>query len=166
MSYTIAVTGHRPNKLFGYNTKDTRYENMKNYMKGYLIQKGCTDAISGMALGVDQIFASAVLELKEEGNDIKLHCAIPCKNHPCKWPKSSQEQYYDILKKADEVVYVSEEEYQPYLMQKRNEYMVDQADEILAIWDGSSGGTANCVRYAEKKKKHISIKDPLDFKAV
>jgi hypothetical protein len=26
---------------------------------------------------------------------------------------------------------------------------------VLAYWDGSSGGTANCIKYAEKKKKPI-----------
>ena len=29
-----------------------------------------------MVLGVDTVFALAVLELKNEGRDIKLHCAI------------------------------------------------------------------------------------------
>ena len=35
-------------------------------------------------------------------------------------------------------------------MPTRNEYMVDLADKIIAVWDGSNGGTANCVKYAEK----------------
>lgn len=164
-SYIIAVTGHRPTKLFGYDMSRPEYMSMKRFMKAYLKKKCCTVAVSGMALGVDQLFAEAVLELKEEGYDIKLHCAIPCKNHSSKWPRKSQEIYEDILKKADEIHLVSDEEYKPYLMQKRNEYMVDMADEILAIWDESSGGTANCVRYAEKKEKTITKKKPSDFKA-
>lgn len=42
-----------------------------------------------MTLGVDTVFALAVLELKEEGYNINLHCAIPYKNHSCKWIKES-----------------------------------------------------------------------------
>ena len=80
----IAVTGHRPNKLYGYNLSNERYQKMKTWMKDFLKTKNCRMAVSGMALGVDQLFALAVLELKDEGYDIKLHCAIPCKNHPCK----------------------------------------------------------------------------------
>lgn len=34
--------------------------------------------------------------------------------------------------------------------------MVDDADRILALWDGSSGGTANCVGYANDIKKPIT----------
>lgn len=40
-------------------------------------------------------------------------------------------------------------------MQKRNEYMVDLADIVIAVWDGSASGTGNCVRYAERCGKQI-----------
>lgn len=114
-----------------------------------------------MALGVDQIFALAVLELKQEKYDIKLICTIPCKNHPCKWTEDSKRIYYNILSKADEIVQVSDKPYQPYLMQLRNEYNVDRCDELLAIWDGiKEGGTYNCIKYATTKKKHIKIINP------
>lgn len=50
---------------------------------------------------------------------------------------------------------VSDEEYKPWLMQKRNEFMVDRVDTVLAVWDGSDGGTGNCVKYAKKIGKHM-----------
>ena len=40
---------------------------------------------------------------------------------------------------------------------KRNEEMVDMADEILVIWDGVSRGTNYTVKYAKKKNKSIKI---------
>lgn len=45
-------------------------------------------------------------------------------------------------------------------MQKRNEYMVDLADRVIAVWDGSKGGTATCVKYAEKVGKEIIRIEP------
>lgn len=113
-----------------------------------------------MALGVDTVFALATLELKDEGYGIKLHCAIPCKNHSCKWIKESVDQYNEILSKADIVKLVSAEEYKPWLMQKRNEYMVNLADKVIAVWNGSSGGTANCVRYAKSIGREIIMIKP------
>ena len=151
----ICVTGHRPNKLYGYDLSDLRWQRLKEKFKQILKENNCDEAITGMALGVDTVFALAVLELKEEGYNIKLHCAIPCKNHSCKWMKESIDQYNDILSKADVVKLVSDEEYKPWLMQKRNEYMVDLADKIIAVWDGSKSGTANCVEYAKSKGKQI-----------
>ncbi len=41
-------------------------------------------------------------------------------------------------------------------MQKRNEYMVDKSNLVLAIWNGDkSGGTWNTIKYAMKKGKNI-----------
>ena len=159
----ICVTGHRPNKLYGYNLQDPRWQLLKNEFKNLLKDNNCSEAITGMALGVDTVFALAVLELKNEGYDIKLHCAIPCKNHSCKWLKKSIEQYNDILSKADTVTLVTAEEYKPWLMQKRNEYMVDLADKVIAVWDGSNGGTANCVKYANAQGKNIIRLYPEDY---
>ena len=156
----ICVTGHRPSKLYGYNLSDLRWQNLKKQFNSILKENNCTEAITGMALGVDTVFALAVLELKDEGYGIKLHCAIPCKNHSCKWIKESIDQYNDILSKADTVKLVSDEEYKPWLMQKRNEYMVDLADKVIAVWDGTKGGTANCVKYAEKVGKEIIKVNP------
>ena len=157
---TICVTGHRPNKLYGYDLKNQRWQKLKRQFKEILKEKGCKEAISGMALGVDTIFALAVLELKDEGDDIKLHCAIPCKNQSCKWVKDSVNLYNYILSKADVVKLVSNEEYKPYLMQKRNEYMVQRSDCVIAVWDGSKSGTGNCVRYAEKQGREIIRIEP------
>ena len=38
---------------------------------------------------------------------------------------------------------------------KRNEEMVDLCDAVLAIWDGSSRGTAHTLKYARKKGKKV-----------
>lgn len=151
----VCVTGHRPNKMYGYNIYNDQWEKLKEYFKIFLVGTHCEEAITGMALGVDTVFALAVLELKEEGYDIKLHCAIPCRNHSCKWLKESVDLYNEILSKADTVKLVSDTEYNSFVMQRRNEYMVDLADIVLAVWDGTSGGTANCVAYAKKKNKEI-----------
>ncbi len=40
---------------------------------------------------------------------------------------------------------------------KRNEIMVDIADEVLIIWDGKSKGTKYTAEYAEKKGKPVTI---------
>lgn len=160
----ISVTGHRPNKLFGYDMKNPNYTAMKNYFKEILVNKKCTKAVTGMALGVDQVYAEAVTELKKDGYKIELIAAIPCQNHPSKWPKQSQEYYADLLKQADKITLVSDCPYAPYLMQIRNEYMVNISNEVIAIWDGTSGGTGNCVKYAKSINRPITIVDPSLFK--
>lgn len=41
--------------------------------------------------------------------------------------------------------------------QLRNMAMVDAAQVLVAFFDGSSGGTANCVKYAKTKNKEYQI---------
>lgn len=157
----VGVTGHRPNKLnWSYDYNHPCWRKLKQTFKRKLIELNCTDAWSGMALGVDTVFALAVLELKNEGYDIKLHCAIPCQGHSSKWFGESISIYNDILSKADEVIIVTDAPYKSYMMQKRNEYIVDRIEELLAVWDGTSGGTANCVKYAQKVGIEIDIITP------
>lgn len=104
----INVTGHKPNKIYGYNIYNKQWTESKERFKKLLIENDCDEAITGMDLGIDTVFALAVLELKEDGYDIKFHCAIPCKNHSCKCTKPNVDLYNDILSKADIVKLVSD----------------------------------------------------------
>lgn len=40
---------------------------------------------------------------------------------------------------------------------KRNEIMVNLADQVLILWDGKSKGTAHTINYAQKCKKPIIL---------
>lgn len=51
-------------------------------------------------------------------------------------------------------------------MQKRNEWMVDNCDILIAVWDKSPGGTKNCVDYAESKKKQIIYINPKNYEKI
>lgn len=160
----ICATGHRPNKLYGYKLSDIRYLFLKEKIKDILIEQKCTEGITGMALGLDMIFALAIIDLKEEGYNIKLHCAIPCLFHTKKWfDKESINLYNYILSKADKVIVVSNREYDNFVMQERNMYMVNISDKVLAVWNGTSGGTKNCIDYAKEKNKEIILLNPYEI---
>lgn len=163
----IGVTGHRPDKLWGYRIFTPPYYKLRKRFQEILLDRGCTDARTGMALGADTIFALSVLDLKKEGVDIKLHCDIPCRNHSSKWPNEWDVVLYNkILEAADEINVVSDVEYQPWVMQKRNEYLVDRVDALIALYNGDEkGGTANCVRYAKNKGVEIILINPNEIEA-
>lgn len=156
----IAVTGHRPKMLWGYDLNHPKYSVLKEKMKEVLIKKKCTEAITGMALGADMVYALSVLELKEQGYNIKLHCAVPCEGQSSRWPASSQRMYQRILDKADKISWVSHERYRPELMYRRNCFMVDEADTIIAVWNGKNSGTGHCVSYAQLRNKEVICINP------
>ncbi len=160
----LGISGHRPDKLDGYDLDTMYYQKMILYFISFFREHAVKRVYTGMALGVDQVAALAVLRLKSYDAKIQLVCCIPCRNHSCKWPKASRELYGEILDESDEIIMVSNEEYQPYLMQKRNMYIVDNVEHMLAVWDGSSGGTANCIEYARKVGRPVTIWNPMDFR--
>lgn len=161
---SVCFTGHRPNKLKGYNPKDNSQllwelsATVEN-----LIVEGHKQFITGMALGIDTWAARIVLKLKEKYPHIKLIAAIPCKDHCNRWPKQSQDEWHDIVAQCNEVIYVSDQGYTLWCMQDRNEWMVNHAGVVVAVWDGSPGGTGNCVKYAREKQRFIIQIDPNDF---
>lgn len=159
MGKIACATGHRPDKFdFGYNETDIRCINLKKCLKRELIkliEHNYTHFISGMALGFDMWFAEEVLELKKTYPNIILEAAIPCLNQEGTWPKSSRERYQYIKEKADIVTLLSKTKYSPYLMIKRDEYMVDKSDMVVACFNGSKGGTAHTFSYAIDKGVNI-----------
>lgn len=180
----VAFTGHRPDKLGGYGPSPTQ-DRVRARIKDFLEEVGyhtcdcgksrwgrmsdlcpcgegrcgtvsyATEAISGMALGVDQWAAEICVEL-----DIPFTAAVPFDDHGSNWPLESQANYCDLLAKARHVQVISPGPYAHWKMQARNKWMVNECEVLLAVWDGSSGGTANCVRYAQQVGRQIWRIDP------
>lgn len=157
----VAATGHRPDKIGGYDYYHPQRVWIREQMKRALVDLGATKTISGMALGIDQDFAQVSIEL-----GLPFIAALPFLDQESRWPKSSQEYWWWLLERADDMVIVSPGEYSAAKMQVRNEWMVDHCDRLLAVWDGSEGGTGNCVRYAMRTKPDcIHRIDPRGFYA-
>lgn len=147
----VAFTGHRPLKLNNcYDACHPTQVAIYNEIKLTLKRLNPSKAISGMALGVDQIAARACFDLS-----IPFIAAVPFKGQESKWPEKSQEYYRWLLSCADEVKIVSEGGYSAYKMQIRNQWMVNNSGLLIAVWDGSEGGTGNCVDYARLRGKPI-----------
>lgn len=154
---TLCFTGHRPGKIFSYDPSDNKEMlfKLRDLIVKYIEEHQVDTFITGMALGIDQWAARIVLKLKEKYPHIKLVAAVPCANHCGKWPESSQRDWKAIIDKCDTVHYVSEEPYTSWCMQKRNEWMVDNSKFVIGAWDGTKGGTGNCINYAKKKGSNI-----------
>lgn len=101
--------------------------------------------LTGMALGVDQWAAELCIKLK-----IPFIACIPFIGQEKQWPESAQKHYKKLLDKAWKIEIVSDGHYEPWKLQRRNEHMVDSCDLLLAVFNGKDGGTANCIKYAEK----------------
>lgn len=155
----VAFTGHRPSKIGGYDPNNPIRARVKRLLffklaKYQVLYPEQLQVISGGALGVDQDVADICVQL-----GIKFRLYLPCNNYAAPWPEASQQHLHNLMDKACRVLYVSDK-YTPSCLDKRNRKMVDDCDELVAIWDGSKSGTGNCVAYAYSVNKQVEIYDP------
>ena len=159
-------TGHRPQKLpWGYDQNDERCVKIKKQVYDIcenLLHNGVTHFITGMALGFDLLCAQVVLELQKQFPNVKLYGAIPCSNQCEKWNDECKSEYEQILSKLEDFrcKYVR---YNPYCMQERNAYMVDHSSTVIALFNGTTGGTKNTIDYAQSKNRQVIIIDLNQF---
>lgn len=164
MEKKCCFTGHRPKSLpFGYNEEEASCKELKELLseniERQITENGVAHFISGMAMGVDIFAAEAVLKLRKKYPQIKLECAIPCETQANKWSEGWRNRYFDIIHRSD-VAKTLQTHYTPDCMMKRNKYMVDNSDVVIAVWNGLKSGTGNTVNYAVKSGKKVIIIDP------
>ena len=157
-------TGHRPKGLpFGYNERDSRCKKLKKALKKLILNKiqeeNTTAFLSGMALGTDMFAAEIVLGLKRKFSNITLTAVLPCRTQAARWNKEATARYELILAKCDKVI-ILQDEYTPSCMHKRNSYMVEHSDCVIAVWSGIEGGTANTIHFATERHLPVTVLDP------
>ena len=164
-SRTCCFTGHRPDKLpWGYDELDPRCLALKGSMAREiegLYRRGFRHFISGMAQGCDLWFAEAALALREQYPDLSVESAVPCPTQADSWQPGQRLRWQDILARCD-LETVVQQNYDRFCMFRRDRYMVDRSAAILAVFDGTSGGTQYTLNYAMEKKLEILLLDPLD----
>lgn len=147
---TCAFTGHRE-LARGFSKRKLKKEIEK------LIIEGVHTFYNGLAMGFDLVACNVVLALKRKYKNIRLIACIPCLEQEKYYSQTEKKQYGEILKKADEIVYVSNTAYYNGCMQKRNVYMCENVDILIAYIYKETGGTAYTVKYFQKKYPQKTI---------
>lgn len=139
-----AITGHRPESI-----PDEQWT--RNAMTEALQTIGTTKVIQGMAAGVDLWSAASAWKL-----NIPYLSARPWATHTAGYKNAKAYEW--VLNNSVEVVTISSDTKFPgnSIYKTRNIYMVDNAENVLAVWDGSPyGGTFHAVQYSLKEGKKI-----------
>lgn len=159
---TCCFTGHRPEKLpWGTDERDPRCLALKRSMLRELerlYRRGFRHFVSGMARGADLYFAEAALELKEKYPDLTVEGAVPCPSQAERWSEGERLRWRRVLDACD-LETVVQHNYDRWCMQRRDRYMVDRSRAILAVFDGTPGGTQYTLNYAMSKGLDILLLD-------
>ncbi len=163
---SCCFTGHRPEHL-PWGRDETRKDCTDYYLRlcratESLIDMGCRVFYCGMAQGVDTMACQIVLGLREARPELslKLIAVCPHAGQAAFWSAGDRHLYSLLLSLADEVVTL-QPAYTPACFHRRNRYMVDRCDYVIAGYDGiTKGGTASTVNYAKRLGKHILLVPP------
>ncbi len=160
-------TGHRPHRLpWGEDESDERCIRFKQtvYLQlERLCEQGCKHFVCGMALGADIILGELVVQLKKYYSDILLEAALPYSGQARQWSAVQKERHQRLLQQCD-LETVIQESYSRGCALRRDDYMVERAGKLIAIYDGTpKGGTYHTLLYAIRQGLEIYQFNPYDF---
>jgi hypothetical protein len=144
LMYRIAISGHRglPASAVRLVDEAIRAELARHAPR--------LTGLSCLADGADQVFARAVTDLGGT-----LEAVIPAAEYREGLPADSRPGFDDLLAKAAAVQRLPFTQSTPDAHMAASRLMVDEADELYAVWDGkparSYGGTADVVAYARER---------------
>lgn len=158
---TVSFTGHRPDKIAGYSASPRGVEvalrkALAEEIKR-LCEEGATTFVSGMAPGVDLWAADEVLRLRAEGRiggNVRLVLAVPYPNFERSFGAEWRPLYRSIEELADEEIFTSQGYYRG-CYHRRNDYLAERADVLLAYYEGAEGGTRYTIRRAEELGRRV-----------
>jgi uncharacterized phage-like protein YoqJ len=179
--FVVAFTGHRPTRLGGYGPgEDSPVARNVRTVLDHVVRRiiaahpeGVT-FLSGMAQGVDTWAAEIVIAQRTAGaQGVRLIAVVPFVGQERVWPRAAQERYRAILGQADEVAVLQRPGPEAPTsaqvtawLHERNRCMVARADLVVAIFDGSPGGTAEAVSYARRRGVPVVRIDPVAVRAL
>ena len=152
MANIAAITGHRPERINSFQYVDAQLEYaFRDYRADVVIQ--------GMAPGAD--LTAAKIAYREK---IPFVSVRPWAGHRDSIDEQWRRHWDSAWKYARHNVTIVDQERFPgnSCYQRRNEYMVDNADFLIAVWDGKKkGGTWNTIKYAQSVDMSIWQIDPV-----
>lgn len=124
-------------------------------------------ALSGMALGVDTDAVKVWIEM-----GLSVVAVIPFLGQEARWPKPSRTLYQELLRDwVVGTVYVSkvppkDDAEAKRMMLARDEWLCCASDELIAVFDGTGGGTAHTFNYWQRLAGPRAVRiDPRDLRA-
>lgn len=163
-----ALSGHNPHRFkFKYDERQRLCTKLKKALTAQIIaayERGVRRFFAGGAPGVDTWASEAVLELKTQPvyADMELVCVVPFPEQDARWILPQRARYRKILAQSSEIITISPQ-YNDDVYRKRNCYMVDNAEVLIAVYDNDKqmrSGVGQAVRYAEKRNREIILIHP------
>lgn len=160
---TACFTGHRAlnGSYYDHVNPTKEWATLRNQLQAtiqnFITARNVNRFISGMAIGVDQLAVESVALVRSfTAVPVTLTAALPFPSQANNWPHNVRQRWVELRDLCNEDVAISPDPYAPQKMQVRNEWMVNNSDYVIAVWNGvQKGGTWNCIQYAQSVGKPV-----------
>ncbi|MFD2704588.1 DUF1273 domain-containing protein [Salibacterium lacus] len=152
----LAVSGYKPRELgiFSPDAEEITYIKKTIQAKiGGFLEEGLEWVVVSGQPGVEQWTAEVVIELKEEGLNIRLAVLPPFLHQDSIWPDHARERYQKIIAKADYAEAVSKKEYEnPGQLRAKNDFIIMKTDALLVLYTEEQPGSPEYYLDAAERK--------------
>ena len=157
---TVSCTGHRPEKIKnGCAEESTAVTEIKEKLRDAILEEieaGCTCFLTGMAMGADLWAAEIVLELKKDYPQLELVAVVPFAGQANAFPPRWKARYDAVLSKSSDVRILSPHYYKS-CYHVRNRWLLEHSEHLIAVFNGSRGGTMQTLNDALLKGHDVKI---------
>lgn len=163
---TVAIMGHRPGNLGGpempikKELKEEILQELLNLWDGASTLCLLTD----MTRGANQLFCEVGFSLRKKHPElVRIIAMLPFHDQDVTWSTVESNRFHKLLEEVDEVTYANDGGFDTDKLYVCGEKIVDRADALIAVWNGSTGVIQRCVERAAQKDMPIRLIDPNDY---
>ena len=164
---SACFTGPRESKM-PYTETSAEHGKLEMVLKAQiirLIRIGVSEFYTGGQTGIDTLAAMLVISIRQElGTTANLNLVLPFKDMGARFSTLQKDNFDWIMRGADTVVCLNGR-YTPGCYKKRNQYMVEKSDYLIAVAGAQRpySGTHMTLGMASKKGIEIIRIDPLTY---
>lgn len=163
---SICFCGLRPQKLYGYNLNDSRYQKLAKKIRETLINEieksNIQICVTSCSLGMETVSFFVVDWLKNNGYNLINVLVIPFRNIFCKWSNTDKERFERMKEKADYIICVDEQKgyynelttignYHPLKLFTCSEFIINHSSKMICLWDKTTPEIKSSIDYATSK---------------
>ena len=117
------------------------------------------DKLFVMNIGAEIIAAEIIEQLQDGGFSITLTAVLPYETQAEDWAETDRDRFYEAVRRCTQEKRTSNQ-YDDTCISRNVEFMLNTADCMIAVWNGSSGNIEYAVRLAEQKGIRVITINP------
>ncbi|MCZ8516195.1 SLOG family protein [Paenibacillus filicis] len=171
----VLVTGYKASELGIFSLKHPGIAIIKKAIKKQLLalmDEGLEWVIVSGQWGVELWAAEAVLELREEGEPLRLAVITPFLEQDEKWSEEKKKLYSGVTRQADYVNSVTKSKYVgPWQFQETNKFLLRHSDGLVLLYDEDTAGSPRFIkeqaeRWAQTADYRLVYITPYDLQSI